>query len=104
MRSKEMDARNQAKRKRGQNWWLQALRDAKNNKNVRKVKSFSYKCLGYSEPTHKVPTASPREREQPPPYPVNHNMYPPPRSQVSSGGVNVVSPYSYLLLYAAFFF
>lgn len=82
----------------------QALRDAKTNENLRKVKSSSYKCLGYSEPTHKVPTASPRDREQPPLYPVNHISYPTLRGQVSSGGVNVISPNSCLLFYISFFF
>lgn len=91
-------------KKKGQNWLLQALRDTKTKENVRKVKSSSYKCLGYSEPTHKVPTASPRDREQPPLYSMNHNSYPPLRGQVSSEGVTVISPYSCLLFYTSDFF
>lgn len=55
----EIGARNQAKKRKGQNWLVQTLRDAKSNENVRKVKSSSYKSLDYSEPTHRVPMTHP---------------------------------------------
>ena len=92
-RNREIGVRNRCEKsvqeielkKKGQNWLLQALRDAKTNGNVRKVKNSSYKCLGCSDLTHKVPMASPRDREQPPLYPMNHNSYPPLRGQVSPG-------------------
>lgn len=104
LETEELEWEIELKKKGGQNWLLGVLRDNKNNENnekVRKIKLCRYKCLGCSEPTHKVPMASPRDSDQPPQYPRDHNLYPPLRGQVSSGGVNVIFPYSCLLFHAS---
>lgn len=93
-RNRGIGMRNWAKIKGGQHWLLGVLRDNKNNEKVRKIKRSRYKRLDCSELTHKVPMASPRDGDQPPHYPTNHNFYPPLRGLVSSGGVNVIFPYS----------